>query len=538
MLDKKITCFFLFSFSISVPQLLAAPYKDLTLNPKDRVEDLLSRMTHKEKPVQWVVDTGADIDMWLYPRKPLALTENKRLGIPTFFPVTMARGASWNRNLEYRMHNAIGREVAALKANNLASPTINLLRHPGWGHVQETYGEDTFHLGEMAVSAIKGTQDHTIALLDIGSARHQAIALEAARESITLLKNENNALPLKRSSASRILVLGNTANILSLGDLGSSVVASSVGGVTPLQGIKNQSGITKVSSYTGFSTFAAKLKSLRADTMVVVASLNPWMEGQWIEQLHNFMGIDGDRRDLSLNKADVKMIKAAVSTGKKVIVVVQGGSAVTMEDWVDDVDAVVMAWYPGIKGGTAIAEVLFGDINPSGKTPLSWPKSESQRYTLGSLMPEVDYGFFQGYRYYDYNGLDPLFAFGHGLSYTHFSYQNMSQKIIYSAKNNDESVVRIGFDLSNTGSREGAEVAQIYLGYGNSVVPRAIRNLKGFEKIMLEAGESHHVVIDIPFSELKYYDVKTESWIIEDIDYRIDIGSSSRDISLSTWISI
>jgi beta-glucosidase len=672
-------------------------YKDPSQPVEVRVEDLLSKMTLKEKIQQMESHANySDVVLSTYCCVPFKLQTNKRLGIPPFigtgasrggfalgtaFPVSIARGASWDRDLEYRVNVAMAKEAAALGANILFSPTINLLRHPGWGRAQETFGEDTYHLGEMGVSAINGIQtkvmaqvkhfalnsieedrftiNHKVdprslhevylphfkkaidkanvasfmsaynkvngahmgqnkpllkdilrdqwgfkgftmsdwyyidydtekainagldiempvgvayteskirAALDNGSVEistidnairnilrrkfeyglfekpisedkaviqsqaHFDLSLEAARKSITLLKNTNNALPINRDNVKKIAVFGKSSFYSSLGDLGSSAVWALKGRVSPLKGIKNLANGVEIKSYVGINPIIATWEALFADVVVVVASLTPFDEGENIPEPAIF-GIGGDRKDLSLHQSDINIIKAAASVNKRVIVVIQAGSAVTLDDWGDKVEGIVTAWYPGLKGGTAIAEVLFGDINPSGKTPVSFPKHENDLYTFGSGDAEVTYGFLHGYRYFDKYAVEPEFHFGHGLSYTTFDYSNLV--VTPKTKKKGKKYVSVSVDISNTGKRSGAEVVQLYIGYPHSFVERAVKELKGFTKVELEAGETKTVEMKVPYSELKFYNSLSDSWTFENTDYLFYVGASSGDIRLT-----
>ena len=677
-------------------------YQNPQLSVEERVEDLLGRMTLDEK-LSLMATPKTILSVMMGMRSLFETSKNDRLGIPPFcvyttggsrgansmataFPVAMARGASWDRDLEYRVHGAIALEAAGFGMSLLLSPVLNIVRHPGMGRAQETYGEDTFHMGEMGASAITGIQNHLPAQvkhyalnsieenryqidiqvdertlreiylphykkavqkakvasvmtsynkvngtyasenkhllrdilkgewgfdgfvmsdwldgvastveaanngLDIEmpiakhfkrgklkraiakghiseatvddivrrilrrkfewghfdgtknvpgsvvkSPEHRALALEAAREGMTLLKNVDNALPLDRAAISNLVVLGCSADDIRLGDLGSSQVRDDgKDAVSPLKGIIGAAQTVSVEYYTDLSTTKAQEATSSADAVVVIASLGPNDEGEWIRQFkYVFPGRGGDRRDLSLHAEDVALIKRAAAINRRVIVVIQAGSAVTVADWVDDVEAVLMAWYPGVKGGIAIGETLFGDNNPSGKTPISWPVSEEQLYEFGSRKPSVVYGFYQGYRYYDHLGLDPQYPFGHGLSYTSFDYGNLSIDV---ETRGEERAIVASFDVTNSGTVLGKEVAQLYVGYIGSAVERAVRDLKGFDKIALSPGETKRVTIAVPMEELRYWDTQTSQWVFEDITYRIDIGASSRDIRLSSEV--
>jgi len=271
--------------------------------------------------------------------------------------------------------------------------------------------------------------------------------------------------------------------------------------------------------------------SAAANAVIVVASLTPFDEGEWIKEFEIFNpGLGGDRLNLALHTEDIELIQHAAAISDNVIVVLQGGSAITMRDWQDDVEAILMAWYPGVKGGQAIGETLFGDNNPSGKTPISWPVSEEQLYTFGSGMKEITYGYYQGYRYYDHLGITPLFPFGYGLSYTDFTYSNL--QVSRSGSPLTEKIL-VHVDITNSGPLAGKEVVQFYVGYPETSIERAPKELKGFQKVSLAVGETQTITVEIPINELLYWDTANGQWQLEDTVYNIMVGSSSRDIHLT-----
>lgn len=679
------------------------PYQNPELAVEERVENLLSLMSLEEK-LGMMASPKNILAVINVLQVPFETSKNDRLGIPPFitgggsrgaidgataFPVAMARGASWDTELEYRVFDAIAKEAAAFNMNLLLAPVLTVVRHPGFGRAQETYGEDTFLLGEMGVSAINGIQNHVMAqvkhyalnsveenryrinvnvdertlreiylphfrkavqdanvvsvmsaynrvngdyasenkhlLTDIlrndwgfegfvmsdwldgvrstakavnagldiempiahhfktykllkainngeiseetidnvlrrilkpkfewglfeepisgdksiiRSPAHRALALEAARESITLLKNENRTLPLDRNQLKNIVVLGKTANSIRLGDEGSSIVSDDgPDAVSPFKGIQAAAGEqVNVKYFRGFLSPGAIQAVFEADAVITVASLSAYDEGEWIWQFQFIKpGLGGDRKDLSLRWEDRLTIQLAALFKKPLIVILQGGSAITVEEWIHSADALLMAWYPGVKGGTAIGETLFGDNNPSGKTPLSWPKHEDDLYTFGTGLNEVDYGFYQGYRYYDKFNIEPRFPFGFGLSYTEFSYDNLNIQVKGSGEN---AVIIASADITNTGDLAGKEVVQLYVGYHNSSVERAPKDLKGFKKVHLNPGESKTITIAVPATELMYWNTEQNRWILEDIRYSIHLAKSSRQIELSETVTL
>jgi beta-glucosidase len=246
----------------------------------------------------------------------------------------------------------------------------------------------------------------------------------------------------------------------------------------------------------------------------------------------------GDRKNLELPASQDKLLKKIVRANPRTVVVLIGGGAVEMDDaWLSRVPALLYAWYPGMEGGNAIANVLFGDVNPSGKLPCTFPKrlADSPAHALDAYPGEkgtVVYkeGLLVGYRWYDARNIEPLFPFGYGLSYTHFAYHNL----VFVPNRTPMGVpLTIQFDIANTGGRAGAEIAEVYVQPVNPVVPRPVRELKGFVKVFLQPGETRNVSVTLDESAFSYYDVGTRSWIAAKGDYKILVGPSSRDLPLT-----
>jgi beta-glucosidase len=204
--------------------------------------------------------------------------------------------------------------------------------------------------------------------------------------------------------------------------------------------------------------------------------------------------------------------------------------------WIDRIPAVALAWYGGMEGGHAVADVLFGDVNPSGKLPMTFPKSlaDSPGHALGDYAADVcDYkeGIFVGYRWFDAKEIDPLFPFGHGLSYTSFKYENMTVE-----KSGDG--LHVSLDLTNTGARAGAEVVQVYVGQPKCSVPRPVRELKGFEKVSLQPGEKKRVEIALHRDAFAFWHPEKNEWTVEPGDFVIEAGGSSRNLPCRATVSI
>jgi beta-glucosidase len=232
-----------------------------------------------------------------------------------------------------------------------------------------------------------------------------------------------------------------------------------------------------------------------------------------------------------------ELIQEMVAANKNTIVVMTSGGSVDMNAWLDRVPGLVQAWYPGQEGGTALAEILFGDVNPSGRLPVTFERRWEDNPVHDSYYPEagtkrVVYkeGVFVGYRGYEHNRRKPLFPFGFGLSYTTFTYTNLSIKPV----SNSESGPRyeVSFDVKNTGTREGADVAQVYVGATQTKVPRPPKELKGFFKVGLRPGETRKVSVILDSRALSYYDVNARQWRAEPGNFKVLVGRSSEQIEL------
>lgn len=554
-------------------------------------------------------------------------------GVSTTFPVGMARGATWDPELERRVGVAIATELQAKGGNVILAPVVETLRHPAWGRAQETYGEDPLHLGAMGVGFVLGAQsvgviatpkhfavnhiedtrfdvDMTVperalrelylrphhdvvkaragaimsaynsvngafcaenevllrdilkeewgyegfvmsdwiwgthdtvgaatagldiempapqhfgpalveavqggqvdeALIDeavgrilraklrfgldeppavdpsvVESAAHVALAHEVALASMVLLRNEGNALPLGPGS---IAVIGPLADVANLGDEGSSNATPS-SAVTPLQGIQAAAG--RVGASVNPVTDPAQTAS--ADAAVVVVGLTSEDEG---EQIPLFPG--GDRDDLGLKPSDVQLIRDVAAYNPRTIVVLEGGSAIRVSEWVDEVAGLVMAWYPGMEGGTALGELLFGEADFEGHLPLSIPVNDADLPDFDHTSTAVTVDDFHGYRHLDREGIAAQYPLGFGLSYTGFT----QTEPVVSA---DGQGLRATVTVTNTGTRAGADLVLLW---GATGLPdRAPRELLAFAKVRLDPGQSETVTLSVPADRLQIWD--------------------------------
>ncbi|MDT7778301.1 MAG: beta-glucosidase [Acidobacteriota bacterium] len=271
---------------------------------------------------------------------------------------------------------------------------------------------------------------------------------------------------------------------------------------------------------------AAKRIAAKADVVVVAAGFDPEMESE------------GADRTFTLPPGQDELIGEMAAANKNTVVVITSGGGVDMSTWADRVPSIIESWYPGQEGGTALAEILLGDTNPSGRLPVTFERRREDNPTNNSYYPasgtnRVEYseGVFVGYRGYEKNNTKPLFAFGHGLSYTTFKYSNLKVSPVAGSAT-EGSRYEVSFDVKNTGTREGADVAQVYVGDSHAKVPRPPKELKGFSKVSLRPGESRRVTITLDRRALSYYDVGAKAWRAEPGDFDVMVGRSSAEIEL------
>jgi beta-glucosidase len=255
--------------------------------------------------------------------------------------------------------------------------------------------------------------------------------------------------------------------------------------------------------------------------------------------LNHHSGYDtegADRKDIKLPGGQDELIQKIVQTNPKTVVILYGGGAVEMDAWLAQVPALLYAWYPGLEGGNALARVLFGDVNPSGKLPCTFPKrlADSPAHALDAYPGtngKVVYkeGLLVGYRWFDTKKIEPLFPFGYGLSYTTFKYSNLK---LVPAPAAPGLPVTVEFELANTGSRAGAEVAQVYVQEASPSLPRPLKELKDFKKVLLQPGEKQKVSVVLGQNAFAHYDPDKKAWVADKGAYKILVGSSSRDLLL------
>lgn len=596
-------------------------------------------------------------------------------GEATCFPVAMARAATFSPDLEFRVGEAIGREIRANQGNYFGGVCINLLRHPAGGRAQEAYGEDSYVLGQMGSALMQGVQtqnvmacikhyalnnqenarfkinveadervlrevylphfktcidqgaasvmgaynkfrgehlceneyilstilkedwgfqgftisdfvfgthdtqkaanagldvempsveeygDNLLAAVEagevsedvitesalrmartvltfetrpdpvetypsslIGSQAHIDLALEAAEKSMVLMQNEQNALPLDADKISKVLVVGKLAVTENIGDHGSSRVHPAYV-VTPMQGLERVYG-DKVAftHHMGDNLEEAARLAQEADAVIFVVGYDHDDEGEFIE---GFGGptVGGDRASLRLHEEESQLLQAVGEVNPNSVAVLIGGSAILVEEWKDKVKAIIHAFYPGMEGGTAIAKIIFGAVNPGGKLPFTVAHDEAHYPEFDRFADEVTYDRYHGYIKLDQDGNEASFPFGFGLSYTTFEQNNEAMMLTSDS-------IKVSTLITNTGSRTGDEVVQLYIGFDNSQVEREHKLLKAFQRITLAAGESKEVTLSVPLKNLRWYNPELKAWELENMTYQVYIGTSSNEKDL------
>jgi beta-glucosidase len=384
----------------------------------------------------------------------------------------------------------------------------------------------------LRVIFVSGQFDHPhSAITEIDTSEQRAVARKAATESIVLLKNIGDLLPLDAATIHSIAVIGPNAAVARTGGGGSSLVVPKYS-VSPLKGIQDRAGQSLQVSYAlgtamegETSLNSATPEQLRkeaveaakkADVAIVIVGRAPNLESE-----------DFDIKSLDLPAGQDDLIEAVAKANKHTVVVINAGGPVLMSKWIAHVPAIVDMWYGGQEGGNAIADVLFGQANPSGKLPVTFVKQWKDSPAYGHYPGEnlqVDYaeGIYVGYRYFDKHKIEPLFPFGFGLSYTKFDYSDLKVST---------EPFEVSLQVRNAGARPGAEVVELYLHYqGDSSVDRPVQELKGFQRVELAPGESKLVRFKIDPAALSFYSTAQKGWVTEPGQFDVLVGSSSRDI--------
>ena len=392
----------------------------------------------------------------------------------------------------------------------------------------------------------------------IGCKEHRALAQKVAEKSMVLLKNENSLLPLK--DIKKLAIIGKLADSTETGDEGSSNTRPQQV-VSSLEGIRSKLKDTvEIIHNNGEDLESAIADAKTADAVIMIVGYTHEDEGEYVppgmfrkkaylmpepasleedkiaegflapensgDTTSDSFSLGGDREDLRLHPKDVQLIRAVAHSNKNTVVSIIAGSAVIMEEWKNEVPAILMQWYSGMEGGNALANILVGDVNPGGKLPFVIPTSADHLPYFDYDAKSITYDLWHGYRKLEKEGNQPAFPFGFGLSYTNFEYKNLRlDKDIY--RNSDN--IKVTLDVLNRGKFDGEEVVQVYISAINSKVERAPKELKAFTRTPIAAGEARTVTLDIPVNDISYYDETAKDFIVEPVEYEIFAGRHSLD---------
>lgn len=360
---------------------------------------------------------------------------------------------------------------------------------------------------------------------NVNSIAHQTLCRQAGRESLVLLKNQGKILPLDKTTVARVALIGPSTDVCQIDGSGSAYVTPFYT-ISPKQGIEQAIGASKVQYARGCdinssdtSGYAAALSAAAgADAVIFCGGLDPSQEGEGFDRVGSSINLPGRQQDL-LNRL------AAVNPN--LVAAIFSGGICGLENCINNIRGLIYAFYPGQEGGGALADFLFGDANPGGKLPVTMPKNDAQLPAWNDNFND-DYGC--GYRWFDQMGYTPQFAFGYGLSYTTFSYSNL---VITPSSVNPGEPVHVSVDVTNTGSRTGDEVVQLYLSDVSSTVWMPVKQLKGFRRVTLAPGQTSTVTFTLTADELYYYNELTASYDIEAGDFTVRAGGSSDNLPLT-----
>ncbi len=442
---------------------------------------------------------------------------------------------NWLRSEEVKVHGNGGDWLAPEK----------VLAEVSAGHISTAAIDE--HVGRiLRVLFLSGQFDHPhTASGEIDTPEQRTVARRVAAESIVLLKNEGDLLPLDAARIKTLAVIGPNAAIARTGGAGSSHVHSSYT-ISPLYGIKGRAGKNIDVTYAlGASipdespdkdTPEARARLLKeavaaastADAVILVVGDSDKIEGEGF-----------DRKSLDLPAGQDELVEAVAKANPRTVAVFNAGAPVNISHWVGKVPAVLDAWFGGQETGRAIADVLFGDVNPSGKLPFSFINDFKESPAFGNYPGEnlhVRYaeGIYVGYRYFDKHDIKPQYPFGYGLSYTNFAYDNL--KITPSGSGT--VIFDVTLQLRNAGKRAGAEVVQLYVHDGHSSVDRPVKELKAFRRVELAPGASATVSLALDESSFSYYSTAKKRWVAEPGKFDILVGSSSADIRLKGTVEL
>ncbi len=364
---------------------------------------------------------------------------------------------------------------------------------------------------------------------DYGASSHNTLCREAAQKSIVLLKNENNILPLPKSRT--IALIGPNAAVLPIDGRGSALV-NPIYTVTPLQAFSAVAPEATILYARGCDVNSDRTDGFdqalgiaaKADVVVFVGGLDASQEGESQDRSSGSSRLPGQQQAL---------INRLAAVNSNMVVTVVSGGVCSLGECIDNIDGLLYAFYPGQEGGSALADIVFGQVNPAGRMPVTMPKSDDQLPPFGDDHRNHIIGV--GYRWFDAQDLDPQFAFGFGLSYTTFDYSNIRLSATEGLADQD---ITFSVDVTNTGDRAGDEVVQLYLQDVEASVIMPDKQLKGFERIHLQPGETKTVEFPVSAQALSFWDVESKAFIVEAGDFVAMVGGSSDKLLLETVFRI
>ena len=386
----------------------------------------------------------------------------------------------------------------------------------------------------------------------MNSQEHFDVAREIAQEGIVLLKNENNFFPIDPETTKTIAVIGeNATRMMTIG--GGSSELKTIHEISPLEGIQKRFANAKILHAMGYSSgpsaygrvIPSKLNadSLQSEAIKIAKQADMVLFVGGLNKNHHQDCEGDDRLQFSLPFGQDELLSEILKVNQNTAIVLVSGNAVKMP-WISKVKAIAQVWYLGSEAGNAIADILSGDVNPSGKLPFTFPVKleDNAAHSFGEISypgdgvnQEYKEDILVGYRWHDTKNIKPLFAFGYGLSYTDFEITNVkTDKKIYQ----EEDVISITCEIKNTGNLSGKELIQVYVNDVKSSVLRPLKELKGFKKVSLNSGESKSIQIDIPVKDFAFFDDKKMNWKLETGQFKLMIGTSSKNIINTTKIDV
>jgi len=385
----------------------------------------------------------------------------------------------------------------------------------------------------------------------LNTAAHSKTAYDIAAESVVLLKNEKNVLPLNTAKIKSIAVIGDNAiHTHHLGGFGAGVKARFE--ITPLKGLENK--LDKNTTIKFAQGYRAIVKSKENVNAIETSKADPALIAEaaalaksseltilFVGGNRDYESESRDRPDLSLPFGEQQLVDAVLAANPNTIIVVIGGAPYDINKIKQQSNTIVWSWYNGSENGNALADVLTGKVNPSGKLPFTFPVElkQSPAHALnaypGDSVITYKEGILVGYRWFDTKKITPLYPFGYGLSYTSFIYSGLKTNKPSYQKN---ETITASLTISNTGKFAGKEIVQLYVSKPNSAVDRADKELKAFTKVLVNKGGKTEVTLTIPVKDLAYYDIKTSKWILESGVYKLLVGSSSAQINQTAAITI